>query len=371
MKKRDYYEVLGITKNATEKEIKTAYRKLAMKFHPDKNKDADAESKFKEINEAYEVLSDSQKRSQYDQFGHDAFGQYGGSQGFSGGFDFSDIFSNFSGGFDGFESFFGGRSSSKSSRKRRGSDKEAYIKISFEDSILGKKIIQKIKKYENCTLCHGVGTENPSDVITCSTCRGSGYILKTIKSFFGNGQTQVTCSTCHGAGKSFKKLCSKCNGKKGVWINKETQINIPEGIQHGQSIVLKGYGEEGINGGEPGDLFVVVEVDKHKYYSRKNNDIYIEIPVSIRDIINESAIEVPSPKGWQILKLKSTYKSGDTITIKGGGSKDPFSSEFGNLKITINLFIPKIKKSDLENLKNILDNTEDSTYKDFKKQFNI
>lgn len=297
MNKKDYYEVLGVSKSASDQEIKRAFRKLAMKYHPDRNKEAGAEDKFKEINEAYEVLSDQNKRSRYDQFGHAAF-QEGNGSGF-GGFDFEGF-----GGFgDIFSSFFGGRGSDF---PRQGSDMQMQIAIDFEESVTGKKFTIKIPKF--------------------------------------NGNTKE---------------------------NKEVEITIPAGISDGQSIILRGYGDKGINGGPNGNLYVRVRVRKHKYFIRDRNDIHLEIPVSITDLISETTLEIPTPYGMKTFKLRDNLNSQDVITIKNHGMPSTRNGYKGDLKVHFKIFSPKFSTKDKQKLEKIFANTKDKTYqrwiKDFKK----
>ncbi|UVD81919.1 molecular chaperone DnaJ [Mycoplasma iguanae] len=363
-RKRDYYEILGIPKNASERDIKKAYRKLAMQYHPDKNKSADAEAKFKEINEANEILSDPEKKAAYDKYGHSAFeqGGFAGGPGFSdfGGFDFDSIFESFG---------FGSSRSRRRNQPQRGDDILAQIRISFEESIIGKTIIQDLTKYETCDKCHGTGAEKPSDIQSCHVCHGSGSIDKVIRTPFGQMVNKQTCYTCEGSGQEIKVKCSKCHGQKIIQSRKEVTINIPEGIIDGEKILLKGYGQPGINGGPAGNLYVEIRVSSHKFFTRERNDIHITVPVSIRDIINEATIEVPSPKGWQFLKLKDSYASGDVIPIKGGGAKRPGSNSYGDLKVKIMLYIPKLSSKNKEKLSDLLEDVKDKKIEEWKSNF--
>ncbi|MGY6171785.1 molecular chaperone DnaJ [Candidatus Mycoplasma pogonae] len=372
--KRDYYEVLGVAKTASEKEIKKAFRKLAMEYHPDKNKASDAEAKFKEINEAYEVLSDPEKKAKYDQFGHSAFEQGGfghysaqdfggfGNFGGFGGFDFESIFENFG---------FGGRSRrARDNRPRQGGDITARMSISFKDSILGKVVVQNLTKYEICKTCSGKGAEKAEDIVNCSHCNGTGKVNQKINLGFGIVNNQTTCKVCGGVGKEIKNKCHTCHGQKINAVEKEVKINIPEGIKSGQSIVVSGYGEPGINGGPAGDLIIEIYVDRDPHFTRDGNNIYITVPVSIKDIIEENTIEVPSPKGWQFLKLKSHYVSDDIITIRGGGSKDPKGQTYGDLKVKIKIFVPKLSSKERKAIAEILKDNNDTTYEQWKKNFN-
>ncbi|MBN3534436.1 molecular chaperone DnaJ [Mycoplasma procyoni] len=370
MNKRDYYEVLGISKNATEKEIKDAYRKLARQYHPDRNKEAGAEEKFKEVQEAYEILSDAQKRQQYDQFGHAAFdpnqgmnqGGFGGFGGF-GDFGFSDIFENF------FSS--GGRRKKRNTGPMRGADYVTTFQISFIDSILGTELKRKIDKFVTCDHCKGSGAETPQDIIECVDCHGSGYVNQTVKSFFGSINQTVECSRCQGTGKQIKKKCHKCSGNGATKEEKTVTITIPEGIATGQRITLPGYGAMGKNGGPSGDLYIEIHVKEHKHYIRTGNDINLVVPVSIVDVILENEIKVPTPYGLETIKLLKTYKTGDIITLKGKGTSNPsFKSKHkGDFKIRINLYIPEMSKDERKAFSEIFQNINDKSKDKWLKEF--
>jgi molecular chaperone DnaJ len=263
--KRDYYEVLGVQKNATEDEIKKAYRSLAKKYHPDMNPgDKEAEVKFKEVNEAYAVLSDSEKRSKYDRFGHNAFdpasggGGYGGFGGFNADFDFGDIFSSFFGG--------GSSSSSRANAPREGDDVAARISIDFEEAAFGTKKEVTFARIENCSSCGGSGAESQSDIEKCPECRGSGRVSVRQQTILGYMQTQRTCQRCSGRGQIIKSPCKNCNGKGRVRINKKLEVNIPSGIDDRQNIILRNQGSAGINGGPNGDLIIEVRVKEDKFF---------------------------------------------------------------------------------------------------------
>ncbi|WP_033161354.1 molecular chaperone DnaJ [[Mycoplasma] collis] len=365
--KRDYYEILEVNKNASEKEIKMAYRKLAMKYHPDKNKEANAEEKFKEINEAYQVLSDSEKKSMYDQYGHSAFEQNngfgGGSSGFEGFGGFGDIF----------EDFFSGFGSSSRRNKRNypqaGDDYKAQHTISFIDSVLGTSFEQKFNKYSQCDHCYGSGAENSSFIKTCTTCNGNGVVMQIMKTPFGAIKNQKTCHTCNGNGKTVTKACHKCNGDKIIKEVKTVNVNIPAGINHKQSIILEGYGGPGHNGGPSGDLYVEILVKDHKHYVRAGNDIYLKVPVSISDIMLENEIIVPTPYGMEKVKMHSHYKSSEIITLKNKGFKILNSNKKGDLKIHLIIYVPELSKKEKNEIKNILSNVKDKEKEKWLKDF--
>ena len=292
MAKRDYYEVLGVSKDATDAEIKSAFRKKAKEFHPDLNKSPDAPEKFKEAQEAYACLSDKDKRAQYDKYGHAAFenpyGNAGG--GFSGnpfgggaaGFDFSDIFDDlFSGGFGSSFGSFGGSGRSSSNRSRKGSDSLYGMKIDFMEAAYGCKKDIDLEYYETCEDCDGAGGHGQE---TCEDCGGRGYVIKQTNTILGTIQSKTVCSNCNGTGKSFKSKCSTCKGSGKVKVNKTITIDIPAGIDTGEQLRLSGKGEAGINGGPNGDLYIEIKVMPHELYRREGNDVYIDLPVSITDL---------------------------------------------------------------------------------------
>ena len=283
--KRDYYEVLGISKNASEDEIKKAYRSLAKKYHPDMNPgDAEAEARFKEVNEAYDVLSDSDKKAKYDRFGHDAFdpasggGGYGGFGGFGGAdFDFGDIFSSFFGG-------GGGSSRSRANAPQEGDDVGTRVSISFEEAAFGCKKEVSFARIESCPDCGGSGAQGSSDVEKCPECRGLGRVTVRQQTMLGYMQTQRTCQRCAGRGKIIKNPCKNCNGKGRIRINKKLEVNIPSGIDDGQNIILRGQGSAGLNGGPSGNLIIEIRVREDKIFRREGNNIFHHI-AGIRRLI--------------------------------------------------------------------------------------
>lgn len=349
MKKKDYYEVLGVNKDASETDIKMAFRRLAKKYHPDVNKEPDAEEKFKEIQEAYAVLSDENRRKQYDKFGFDAFNNNSGGYS-NGGYDFSDFdfssifddifgsgderFSNFGSAFSGFSNF--GRSSS-SSRKRKGNDSLVYMNISFMDSILGSKKEIEITTTEKCSLCDGEGGFGSK---TCEECHGSGTITKQQSTIFGSFLTKTTCDTCGGTGKVYEKLCSKCRGKKIQKVVKNVEVKIPEGVVTGSRIRLPKYGEPSTSGGENGDLYIEFKVQDHEFYERIGNDLYLKLPITITEAVFGCKKDVKTPKQIVSLTIPAGSKSGEKLRIKGKGSKDPSYNVYGDFYIVIDVVIP-------------------------------
>ena len=351
--KRDYYEVLGVQKNATEDEIKKAYRSLAKKYHPDMNPgDKEAEMKFKEANEAYAVLSDSEKRSKYDRFGHAAFDPsagggsgFGGFGGFGGAdFDFGDIFS----------SFFGGGSSSSRSRQNMpidGDDIGARVTITFNEAVFGVKKEVSFARIETCPDCGGSGAKSASDVETCSECRGVGRISVKQQTLLGYMQTQKTCPSCRGAGKIIKSPCANCNGKGRVKINKKLEVNIPSGIDDGQNIVLRGQGSAGVNGGVNGDLIIEVRVKEDKIFERDGNNIFCEVPISFAEAALGAEIDVPVlGGGTEKFKVPEGTQSGSSFTLRGKGIPDIKSKRPGDLIITVAVETPKNLNSEQKKL---------------------
>ncbi|QJG66977.1 DnaJ domain-containing protein [Mycoplasma phocoenae] len=359
--KKDYYEVLGIQKNATEKEIKTAYRKLAMKYHPDRNKEADAEEKFKEVSEAYEILSNAEKRAQYDKYGHQAFDQYG-----HGGFgNAADIFKNFFskgfGGFEGFGDFFG--SSSRNYGPQKGANIENQITIDFLESVYGKKTTLNLTKIDICDQCSGKGAEKSEDFEKCKTCHGSG---KTNSNMFGLFQTISTCEKCNGTGKSIKKACSKCNANGIVKTRIDKEITIPAGIMSGQALIIEGFGVPSKNGGTHGDLHLYINVRNHDYFRRVDNDIILEVPVSIKSIIAEEVIMIPTPYGERELKLNDSLRDGDKLIIKNAGFQYTNSNFLGKMIVIIRTYIPKLSKKEKKEILEVLSSTKDKTFDKWK-----
>ncbi|WP_027121593.1 DnaJ C-terminal domain-containing protein [Mycoplasma leonicaptivi] len=367
MKKRDYYEVLGVAKNASDQEIKTAYRKLAKQYHPDKLKDGSSDAKMQELNEAYEILSDSQKRQTYDQFGHAAANGQGGASGFGGfqGFNgfggFEDIFENiFSG--------FGGRSRKSNTGPTKGSDQEAYINITFMQSILGDNLKRKITKYENCLHCGGNGSKNGKSFQSCSTCGGSGHVTKIVQGFFGQQQQVMTCSACSGLGKKIIEKCDNCKGKGNQKVEKDVNIPIQEGTKEGQRLKLSGFGQPGQNGGSSGDLYISINIEPHKFFQRDDENIYLELPVSFLDIMLEKTITVPTPYGDTKIKLSDKYFDKNVIVIPGKGVKTRYG--YGDLKLKLKIIKPDLSRFDLKQMNKVLESLNDSSNETFVKKVN-
>ena len=338
--KRDYYEVLGVSKTASADEIKRAYRSLAKKYHPDMNPgDAVAEAKFKEVNEAYAVLSDEEKKAKYDQYGHAAFdpaagGGYGGG-GFGGfeGFDFGDIFSSF---------FGGGSTRSTKNAPIEGDDVLARVTLEFEEAAFGCKKEVNFARVEACGDCGSTGAAKGTKPETCSACRGRGYVTVQQQTLFGSMQSQRSCQTCHGTGKIVKTPCKNCNGKGYVRVNKKLDVSIPAGIDHMQRVVLRGQGSAGRNGGPNGDLVIEVRVKPHSIFTRNGNDIHCEIPITFVEATLGATIDVPTLGGGvEKFDLPAGTQTGTSFTLRGKGIADINNPKrVGNLNFTVNIETP-------------------------------
>ena len=351
MAKRDYYEVLGLSKSASETEIKKSYRKIAMKFHPDRNPDnPEAETKFKEAAEAYEVLSDSQKRAKYDRFGHSAFSQGGGGGGFGGsGMTMEDIFSQFGDVFgDGnspFEAFFGGGSGRRSGGRRssgqRGSNLRIKVKLTYQEMLEGvtKKI--KVKKQLGCTRCKGSGAKDSSSVKTCGTCRGSGYVRKVSNTFLGQMQTTEACPNCKGSGQQITAKCSSCKGV-GTSFGEETmELQIPAGVQEGMQLSMAGSGNAGTNGGPPGDLLISVEEVTHEFLKRDGANVIYNLYLNFADAALGTKVDVPTIKGKVKITIPGGTQAGKIFRLKEKGFPVLQSYSKGDQLIYVNIWTPK------------------------------
>ena len=336
MNKRDYYEVLGVAKDASSDEIKRAFRKLAKKYHPDVSKEPDAAEKFKEAQEAYAVLSDETKRSQYDQYGHAAFDQMNGGAGFDfSDFDFSDIFDGlFGSSFGGFGGF-GRRQSNNGARD--GADKLMRINLSFEDAVFGTKKKINIDVNSECRSCHGKGGRGEK---TCSTCHGKGVVTQQQRTILGAFMTQTTCPDCNGKGRVFDKTCADCHGKGFVRENKNVDVKIPAGVDNGSRLRLAGKGDAGINGGADGDLYLEFAVKEHPIFIRDDYDIYLEVPITITDAVLGCKKEIPTLYGDVKLNIPAGSQSGDKLRIKDRGVTHINSSTKGDMYIILKVVIP-------------------------------
>ena len=340
--KRDYYEVLGVPKDADDAAIKKAYRQLAKKYHPDMNPgDKEAEKKFKEASEAYAVLSDPDKRRQYDQFGHSAFEGGGAGGGFGGfdfsGADFSDIFGDI------FGDLFGGGSRRRgpSNGPRRGADIRQSVTIKFEEAAFGKKIKVKINRSEECEECHGSGAKPGTTKKTCPTCHGSGTVQSVQRTPFGNIASQRTCSTCNGEGEINESPCNKCHGKGSVRKTKTIEVDIPAGIDDGQMIKLSGQGEVGEKGGPRGDLYIVVNVQKHEIFTREGYDVYIEMPIRFTQAALGDKLEVPTLDGKVSYNLPEGTQTGTVFRLREKGIPKLRSNSRGDQYVKVIIDTPK------------------------------
>ena len=373
MAKRDYYEILGISKTATEQEIKRAYRKLAKQYHPDVSKEADADEKFKEVQEAYDVLSDDQKRASYDQFGHAAADGFGGQGGFGGGFGgsggFEDIFeSMFGGAFGG--GFGGGRANPNA--PSRGRDLNETITITFEEAAFGTTKDIVVKREEECTRCAGSGARSKDDVKTCSRCSGSGRVVEIQNTILGRVQTQTTCPDCRGAGEEITHKCEDCHGHGTHNKTRTIEVKIPAGIDNGQQIRLTGQGEAGRNHGPSGDLYVAFRVMPHDFFTRDGYHIRCEVPITFTQAALGDEIEVPTLDGRVALKIPEGTQPGTEFRIRNAGIKYINREHKGDLYVKAKLVVPKkISHRQRELLQEFdqLEDKNDSLWKKLKKAF--
>lgn len=320
---RDYYDILGVGKNASQDEIKKAFRKKARQYHPDVNKDnpKEAEEKFKEANEAYEVLSDETKKAQYDQFGHDAFKQGGGAGagGFQGGFGGFGGFGGGAGGFDNiFDMFFGGGGRGQQG-PQKGNDLREDIDISFEDAAFGKSMDIEITRHEECNHCHGTGAEPGTKVDICPNCHGSGQETVIQNTPFGRMQSARTCSRCHGSGKSIEKPCTKCRGTGEMLAKRKIAIKIPPGVDNGSRLRVANEGEPGVLGGPKGDLYVYIYVRPHKEFERSGNDVISHVNISFAQAALGATVQVNTLDGKVELKIPEGTQTGTAFRVKGKG----------------------------------------------------
>ncbi|CAL59428.1 molecular chaperone DnaJ [Mycoplasmopsis agalactiae] len=372
MANKDYYKILCVDKKASDQEIKAAYRKLAMKYHPDKLKDGTSDQKMQEINEAYEVLSDPKKRDEYDRYGsvgsaNRGFNMNGGFADFGSGMQdiFNDIFSTFSGGFSG-----GARSgrSSQSAMKQRGMDVYSNIVITFNESITGVEFKETLSKYEVCPKCSGKGAE-AKNIKICDKCNGSGKEVGRRKTPFGIVEMVGACSKCDGLGEIILSACDMCKGAKYIKKDKQVTIKVSPGFINGDRIKLPGYGKKGINGGEPGDMYVVVSIKPHKYYVREGLNLHLDnFPVSFLDIIKENEIVVPAPSGLKTVRMKHSYNDGTKIKVKDGGMWDK-NGHKGDLIITLSVKIPEYSSSKFKEVAKVLEGFSDDVNKSFVDEF--
>lgn len=346
--KRDFYEVLGVEKSASDDEIKRAYRQAAKKYHPDLHPgDAGAEAKFKEVNEAYEVLSDKEKRSRYDQFGHAGvdpnFGAGGPGGGF-GGFDFGDLGDLG----DLFGSFFGGggfggatRSGAGANAPKRGGDTRQQIVLTFEEAALGCSKEIDYKRIEQCSECHGSGARPGTSAKTCPTCGGSGAVRQQQRTMFGVIQTQSACSACRGTGRIIEQKCQKCGGVGRVKVPRKRKVDFPAGVDDGQTLTVRGEGSVGVNGGPSGDLFIDIVVRPHHFFERDGYDVHCEVPLTFAQAALGAEIDVMTLEGVQKVKVSAGTQPGETQTLKNKGIQRLNGHGKGNQIIHFSISVPK------------------------------
>ena len=375
--KKSYYDILGVDKNASEDEIKSAFRKMAKKYHPDINKTPEAEAKFKEIGEAYSVLGDAEKRRQYDQFGHEAYtqgaqqGGFGGGNPFGGGFggfsaddiDLSGIFDDLFGG-----GMFGGTSRRRNSnRPTRGEDTLVRVKLSFNEAVFGCKKTIDINLDTECDKCHGKGGEGEE---TCRTCNGRGRVVTQQRTMFGVFQSESPCPDCNGKGKTYKTVCNECHGTGHVNKNKSIEVTVPEGVDNGHQLRITGKGGAGHNGGPNGDIYIEFVVEKHPLFERKGNDIYVDVPLTITEAVLGCKKEVPTLTGTVILDVDAGSQAGDQLRLKGKGVKDPAGSKRGDMYVVLDVIIPdKLDRKQKDLFKQLAETDLEigSEFKNYKK----
>jgi molecular chaperone DnaJ len=345
MSKRDYYEILGVSKSSSADEIKKAYRKVAMQFHPDRNPgDKEAEEKFKEAAEAYEVLSDQDKRTQYDRFGHAGVNGRGG--GGAHGMNMDDIFSNFGDifGDDIFGSFFGGGGRQRSggrARGTRGSNLRIKLKMNYEEIAKGANKTVKVKKYTTCSSCTGSGAKDKNSIQNCGNCNGTGQVRKVTNTFLGQMQTVGTCPTCNGEGSTITSKCTSCKGEGRVYTEETINIDIPAGVQDGMQLSLSGKGNAGERGGAPGDLIVLVEEEQHPELQRDNLNVIYDMYISFTDAVFGANPEVPTIDGRAKIKIPAGTQGGKIFRLKGKGFPAINSYEKGDQLIHVNVWTPQ------------------------------
>ena len=344
MSKKDYYEVLGVQKNATKDEIKKAYRKQALKYHPDKNPcNKEAEEKFKEAAEAYEVLSSDEKRARYDQYGHGGMGNnFGG--GFGGGMTMDDIFSSFG---DIFGDAFGGgfgrssRGGRSSQRVNKGTNIRVKVKLTLEEFAKGAEKKIKVTKYVPCSTCGGTGAASPSDVVTCSACGGTGHTVRVMNTILGQMQTSAPCNVCGGEGKVISKKCPKCYGEGIVKAEEVIPLSIPAGLSPGMQLSVSGKGNAARRGGINGDLILVIDEEPHPELIREGNDLIYNLFISIPDAILGTHVEVPTIEGKARIKIDAGTQGGKILRLRGKGLPDVNGYGRGDLLVNINVWVPK------------------------------
>lgn len=362
MAKKDYYEVLGVDRNASTEEIKKAYRKLALQYHPDRNpNNKEAEEKFKEATEAYEVLSDENKRRRYDQFGHEGMRAGADYHAYR---DFQDIFTHFSDifgtGFGGgiFDEVFGGSTGRSRTRQTRvgkpGSDLKITLKVTLEEIATGVEKKIKVKHYIKCEDCRGSGARAGSSKATCATCGGTGEIKQVSRSIFGQFINITTCSTCGGEGKVVRDHCTRCGGEGRVHGESTIDISLPAGVTDGNHIVIEGRGNAGIRGGEPGDLYVIIEEEPHKYFIRNGYDVILDLLITFPEAALGTDVTIPTLNGKAKLKIEAGTQSGKILRMRGKGIPHYRGYSRGDQLVRVNVWVPtKLSSKDKELLKQL------------------
>ena len=350
--KRDLYEVLGVSKDASDADIKRAYRKLSKQYHPDINKEAGAEEKFKEIAEAYEILSDSQKRAAYDQYGHASYdpnsgfsgGGFGGFEGF-GGFGGQGFSGSYTGGFeDIFDTFFGGgggRRGNRANMPRQGADLQYVMDLTFEEAIFGKEEVIHYHRNAECETCHGSGAKPGTEPVTCSKCHGAGVINVERATPFGRMMSQTTCDVCGGTGQEIKEKCETCHGHKHVEETHKVKVKVPAGVENGNQMPLRGQGEAGENGGPYGDLYVIFRVGKSDTFEREGADIFYELPINFAQAALGDEVDVPTVHGKVKLKVPAGTQSGTVLRLRGKGAPRLRGGGMGDQHVTVRVVTPK------------------------------
>ena len=349
--KRDFYEVLGVQKGASDDEIKKAYRKMAKQYHPDLHPgDAEAEAKFKEVNEAYEILSDADKKARYDQYGHAGVDPNFGAGGFGGGFndfDLGDIFGSiFGGGFGG----FGGGGRSNRNAPRQGERIVESVNITFEEAAFGCSKEVSVSRIEHCDECGGSGCADGTTPEVCSQCGGSGTVLRQQRTAFGVMQTSAECPNCRGKGKIIHQPCQRCKGQGLIRRNKKVTVDIPAGIDNGQSINLRGQGHAGLNGGPSGDLYISVNVMPHEHFQREGTSVYYEMPITFVQAALGAEVEVPTLDGKVKYNIPEGTQTGSVFRLRGKGIPYLRSSGRGDQYVTVNVTVPKGLNSEQKEL---------------------
>ena len=335
MANRDYYDILGVGRGVGDEDIRKAFRKKAMEFHPDRNKSADAEEKFKEINEAYQVLSNPNKRAQFDQFGKAGVGANGGADR---PFDGFDVFGGFG---DIFDSFFGDRTGRRGRQAQRGSDLQHRVVLSFEESVFGAEREVELTRLEQCGVCSGAGNEPGTSLETCNTCKGNGQVRRTQRSVFGQFTQVTTCSSCQGRGTIIRTPCSNCRGGGKERKSRKIAVTIPAGVETGMQVRLIGEGEVGSDGGGPGNLYVHIDVQEHQFFERDGSDLVYELPINIAEAALGAHKSIPTLDGKdEDLKLPQGTQPGTEFRIKGKGVPHLNGHRRGDLRVTVDVRVP-------------------------------